>query len=86
MINQNTVLLFLISFIGLSLGGFVLSKGPTKRLNLSFSFLSLSAIVWMNFIYFEDVVSDPAIMNFLLKADFASGAFILYGRCKSQME
>ncbi|HAV11325.1 MAG TPA: hypothetical protein DCX32_02165 [Candidatus Moranbacteria bacterium] len=76
MINQNTVLLFLISFIGLSLGGFVLSKGPTKRLNLSFSFLSLSAIVWMNFIYFEDVVSDPAIMNFLLKADFASGAFL----------
>jgi signal transduction histidine kinase len=73
MLDQASILLFIISFVDIALGLFVLLKDPKGKTNRSFFLLSLAALIWINASYFEDELADPARMFFLLRLDFASG-------------
>ncbi len=75
MLNQAAILLFIISFLDLALGLFVVFKNPKEKMHRSFFFLSLAILVWINASYFEDALTNPAHMDFLLQLDFASGIF-----------
>jgi signal transduction histidine kinase len=75
MLDQASTLLFIISFLDLTLGLFVFLKNPRNRTHRSFFFLSLAVLIWINASFFEDELTNPAHMFFLLKLDFASGIF-----------
>jgi signal transduction histidine kinase len=75
MLNQAIILLFIISFLDLALGLFVFLKNPKEKMHRSFFFLSLAILVWINASYFEDALTNPTHMYFLLQLDFASGIF-----------
>ncbi len=84
MLNPEVILLFIISFLDLALGLFVLLKNPKDRINRSFALFTLSGLVWIVASFFEDELRNTALRYFLLKLDFASGvlaAFMLLLFC-----
>ena len=78
MLNPEVILLFIISFLDLALGLFVLLKNPKARINRSFALFTLSGLVWMVASFFEDESKNMALRYFLLKLDFATGIFVSF--------
>jgi len=84
MFSPSLILLFIISFLYLSLGLFVYLKNPRSRINTSFALFALSALIWINASYFEDEINNIGLQYLLLKLDFAFGiisAFFLLLFC-----
>ena len=73
MLDSAAILLFIISFLDLALGLFVLLNNPKERINRSFALFTLFGLVWMNALFFEDESITSAFRYFLLRLDYSSG-------------
>lgn len=74
----DLIMLFVVAFLLLFLGGFVIYKNPKSWVHRSYALLSFSLLVWIFSSYFEDVVTNPFYGDLLLRADFSSALFAAF--------
>lgn len=72
------VLLFVISFLLLFFGVFVLYKDHKSAVNRSFALLAFSVLGWIISAYFEDEQVGNVLRYFFLKLDFLFGIFFAF--------
>jgi signal transduction histidine kinase len=72
------ILVAIIIFLSLGLGGVVYFKNPKGRINQIFAALVVFVVIWLVSNYLENEPINPKLASLFLKIDFASAAVLAY--------